>query len=115
MQLDIHQCKANVYACHSIIQIHHDGVNRWLLSSNISDTVLVYDSIYKALHRKEVKNLLFLFYKNFLVDNQLVIKYTDVMKQNGGNDCGLFFIALAVDVAEGNYPTDIQYDQSCMR
>ena len=115
MQLDIHRCKANVYACHNTIQIHHDGVNHWLLSSNISDTVVVYDSIYKAPHRKEVKNLLFLFYKNFVADNELVIKYADVMKQVGSNDCGLFCIAYAVDLAEGNDPSDIQHDQSCMQ
>ena len=82
-------------------------MKHWLLSSNISDTVVVYDSIYKAPHRKEVKNLLFLFYKNFVVDNELVIKYADVMKQ-------LFCIAYAVDLAESNDPSDIQYDQSCM-
>ena len=104
--------KANVYACHNTIQIHHDGVNHWLLSSNISDTVVVYDSIYKAPHRKEVKNLLFLFYKNFVAGNELVIKYADVMKQVGSNDCGLFCIAYAVDLAEGNDPSDIQHDQS---
>ena len=89
-------------------------MKHWLLSSNISDTVVVYDSIYKAPHRKEVKNLLFLFYKNFVVDNELVIKYANVMKQNGSNDCGLFCIAYAVDLAESNDPSDIEYDQSCM-
>ena len=115
MQLDIHRCKANVYACHNTMQIHHDGVNHWLLSSIISDTVVVYGSIYKAPHRKEVKNLLFLFYESFVVDNKLVIKYADVMKQVGSNDCGLFCIAYTVDLAEGNDPLDIEYDQSYMR
>ena len=36
------------------------------------------------------------------------------MKQNGSNDCGLFCIAYAVDLAESNDPSDIEYDQSCM-
>ena len=115
MQLEIHRCKANVYTCHNTVQIHHDGMNHCLLSLNISDTVVVYDSIYKAPHRKEVKNLLFLFYKNFIVDGELVIKYADVRKQIGSNDCGLFFIAYAVDLAEGHEPSDIKYDQSCIR
>ena len=97
------------------MQIHHDGVNHWWLSSNISDTVVVYDSIYEVPLRQEVKNLLFLLYKNFVVDSQLVIKYASVMKQVGSNDCGLFCIAYAVDLAEGNDPSDIEYDQSCMR
>ena len=56
-----------------------------------------------------------MFYKNFVVDNELVIKYADVMTQVGSNDCGLFCIAYAVDLAEGNDPSDIAYDQSCMR
>ena len=37
------------------------------------------------------------------------------MKQVGSNDCGLFCIAYAVDLTEGNDPSDIEYDQSCMR
>ena len=112
INLDIDQCKTNIYACNNTIQIHHDEVNHWLLSSNIIGTVVVYDSIYKAPHRQEVKNL-FSFYKNFVVDNELVIKYADVMKQVGSNDCGLFCIAYAVDLVEGNDPADIEYDQSC--
>ena len=86
-----------------------------MISSNISDTVVFYDSIYKAPHRQEVKNLLFLFYKNFVVDNELVIKYANVMKQVGSNGCGLFCIAYSVNLAEGNNPSDIEYNQSCMR
>ena len=44
-----------------------------------------------------------------------MIKCANVMKQVGSNDCGLFCIAYAVDLAEGNDPSDIEYDQSCMR
>ena len=69
MQLDIQRFKANGYACHNTIQIHHDGVNHWFLSSNITDRVVIYDSIYKVPHKREVKSVLFLFYKNFAVDN----------------------------------------------
>ena len=36
------------------------------------------------------------------------------MKQIGSNDCGLFCIAYAEDLAEGNDPPDIKFDQSCM-
>ena len=112
LQLDIHRCKANLYACSNTMQIHYDGVNHWLLSSNISNTVVVYDSIYKASHRQETKNLLFLFYKNFVVVNEVVIKSANLIKQVGSNDCRLFCIAYAVDLAEGNDPSDIEYDQS---
>ena len=112
MQLHIHRCKANLYACSNTMQIHYDGVNHWLLSSNISNTVVVYDSIYKASHRQETKNLLFLFYKNFVVVNELVIKSANLIKQVGSTDCRLFCIAYAVDLAEGNDPSDIEYDQS---
>ena len=97
------------------MQIHYDGVNHSLLSSNIPNTVVVCDSIYKAPHKQEVKNLLFLFCKNFVVNNELVVKYANTMKQVGGSDCRLFCISYAVDLAEGNDPSDIEYDQSCMR
>ena len=76
---------------------------------------MVNDNIYKAPHRQAVKNLLFLFYKNFVADNELVIKYAGVMKQVGSDDCGLFFIAYDSDLVEGNDSSDIEYDQSCMR
>ena len=114
MQLDVYRSKANVYACHDTIEIHHDEVNHWFLSSNITDAVLVYDSIYKAPQRQAVKNLLVLFYNNFIADDKLVIKYADVMKQVGIEDCELFCIAYAVDLAEGKDPSDIEYDQSCI-
>ena len=115
VQLDVHRWKANVYACHDTIQIYHGGVSHWFLSSSITDTVVVNDNIYKAPHRQAVKNLLFLFYKNFVADNELVIKYAGVMKQVGSDDCGLFFIAYDSDLVEGNDSSDIEYDQSCMR
>ena len=99
---------------HSAIPIHHDGVNHWFLPLNITDTVVVYDFVYKAPHRQEVKKLLFLFYANLVVDNELVLKYSDVMKQVVRNDPGLFCIAYGVDLSEGNDPLDIEYDQICM-
>ena len=90
-------------------------MSHWFLSSNFTDAVVVYDSVYKAPHRQAVNNVLFLFYKNFVADNELEIKYADVMKQVGNDDCGLFCIAYAVDLAEGNDPSGIDYNQSCMR
>ena len=54
-------------------------MNHCLLSPKTSDTVVVYDSIYKASYGQEVKNLLFLFNKNFVVDSELVIKYANVI------------------------------------
>ena len=57
-----------------------------------------------------MKKLLFLFYKNFAVDNELVINYANVMKQVESNDCGLFCITYTVDLAEGNDPSGIEYD-----
>ena len=37
------------------------------------------------------------------------------MKQVGSNDCRLFCTAYAKDLAEGNDPSDIAYNQSSMR
>ena len=49
-QTDIHQCIANVVAHENTIQIHHDGVNHWLVSANISVVVNVYESICEGSH-----------------------------------------------------------------
>ena len=48
-------------------------------------------------------------------DNTLQVTYQDVQKQSGGNDCGLFVIAFAVDLANGTCPTKIKYVQREMR
>ena len=37
------------------------------------------------------------------------------MKQVGSDNCALFCIAYAVDLEEGNDPSSIEYNQSCMR
>ena len=55
MQPDIDQYKAYMYGCDNTVQIQHDGVNHWLLSSHITSTLIGYDiSCSKA--QKDRKN-----------------------------------------------------------
>ena len=60
-QIDIQWCKASV-ACESTSEIHHDGVNHWLVLANISRVVNVYNSLYQGSHNENIKSLLSLFY-----------------------------------------------------
>ena len=116
MQIDIHRCtKAVVSACDGVLQIHHDDVNHWILSSNLSGEILIYDSIYSKQHNENIKEVLRDFYKNYIKDDTLNVKYAFVQKQDGNSDCGLFAIAFAVDLVEGRDPCDIVYDQTKMR
>ena len=114
LQIDIHQCKANVVACENTIQIHHDGVSHWLVSANISGVVNVYDSIYQRHHNENIKSLS-LFYQNCVVDGSLRINYPAAQKQLGSSDCGLFATAFAIDLAEGNDPRSLYFSQIEMR
>ena len=114
MQLNLHRSKKNVVASDRVIQIHHDNSNHWFLSCNMTGEVLVYDSIYDCQYNDHVKEVLKSFYKDCVRDNYS-FEYAIVQKQKGSSDCGLFAIAFALDLAEGNDPTGIEYNQKEMR
>ena len=106
--------QAMVDAKQNSIQFHHDGNNHWLLSSNISGKVLVYDSIYRK-PSKDTEKQLCQFYKRHVKNLKLEVEYPLVQRQIGGFDCDLFAIAFAVDLATDHDPTKIFYDQNEMR
>ena len=97
------------------IQIMHDRVNHWIVTTNLSGNVEVFDSIYRKPHNEDVKKMLCLFYKRNIAYGKLKISYPNVQRQLGSNDCGLFAIAFAVDLAERNDLTQIFYKQDEMR
>ena len=43
------------------------------------------------------------------------LKFVDVHKQNGSNDCGVFSIAYAVALCLGEYPGTLVFEQTMMR
>lgn len=54
-------------------------------------------------------------YQSLVRDRKLVVELPPRQIQRGGLDCGLFAIAFAYNLASGNDPSQITYDQSRMR
>ena len=77
------------------LQILHDRGNHWLVASNIGcpeNTINLYDSVFSNVSDgtwKVIQNL-------FQATNSTAISMVDMQKQTGGNDCGLFAIAVTV-------------------
>ena len=90
-------------------------MGHWILSTNITGSVVVYDSLFNYPRGDTLKDSLVSFYRPLLIDSRLSVKYASVPKQTGGIDCGLFVVAYAVDIAEGNNPEEILYSQHMMR
>ena len=106
--------KAMANAKENSIEFHHNGDNHWLLFSNITGKVVVYDSIYRSPNKHTEKQLCSL-YRDQIQNFKLEVELLTVQTQKGVVECGLFAIAFAVDLAFGNDPATIFYDQDDMR
>ena len=95
------------------IHIHHNGHDHYCTSTNIHRDVTVYDS----LNTPPSTDLIAQITRIYSDDNhppttqQVRIPF----RQQGGRDCGLFALAYAVDLAYGNDPSKIRYDQAKFR
>lgn len=99
----IPSCSLQIIFCRS---------NYWIAVSTIKatkeGTVIVYDSLYDELDDSTKKTVQFLF-------SDKIIEVVPVQKQFGYNDCGLFVIANAVQLAKGLNPSNIHFSQHLMR
>ena len=96
------------------VQIHHTRGNHWVLSStNDGDEVNLYDSMYDNITADLYKQLQQIYKVD--QDNKVVYRLPDIQKQRGSRDCGLFVVAFAIELCEGNDPTDAQFQQRNMR
>ncbi len=90
------------------MQIIHSRGDHWLLASNIlagANKVYVYDSIYRTIDRETeriIKNL-------FPLSESL--EPIRISQQTGGQDCGVFAIAVSTALAYGQYPETLKFDQ----
>ena len=95
------------------------GAQHWVTVSNIGceeNSVGVYDSLFM----EESKNDRQKFHSSVasLLDTSLpnmTINYPSMQKQQGYDDCGLFALAMAFSLLAGDDPSQLTYDQSCMR
>ena len=97
------------------VQILHNGHGHWLTISTIGvrhPEVSVYDSMYPTVSTHAKRQI-----ASLLVTSQKEIKlrHMDVQMQSGGYDCGLFAIAFATALADGEQPGRCLFDQNKMR
>ena len=67
----------------------------------------MYDSVQSTVDEETNKVFAYLFHS-------LSVKVMQTQKQVGGNDCGLFAIAIATAIAFGANPTKLLFDQAAM-
>ena len=94
------------------LQIIHSRGDHWLVMPTIgcSDSeVKIFDSVYSSIEEETLK----LACK--LLGRLANITVVGIPKQLGGQDCGLFAIAIATSLATGGDPAELVYDQAAMR
>ena len=95
------------------LHIHHNGANHYCISSSFGGKVNVFDSL-NIRPTQQVMNQITALYspdQSTPEVHQLIIDHT----QEGDTDCGLFAIAYAFELADGNNPSQAVFDQSKMR
>ena len=101
--------------CQGFVQCLNLGDNHWITISTLGctpGTVIVYDSLNLRLS-KSLKNIVAdLIHTS---NSTIVIKYANMQYQRGGSDCGLFAIATACVVCNGDDPTSLHFEQPLMR
>lgn len=104
------------------VQILQVNGNHWVTASNVqkthTNTVQLYDTMFTHAGRKLTEQLAVLAVKPVGKVGTLgvfTIQHINVQRQEGGNDCGLFAIAIATSLCFGHDPVGIKYTQSAMR
>ncbi|XP_078610884.1 polycystin-1-like protein 2 [Branchiostoma floridae x Branchiostoma japonicum] len=98
------------------LQIHHNSSQHWVLSCCADGQVRLYDSLGVAM-TPSLQIQLYQSYAAFADQkrNVLTVILPDVQRQENIFDCGLFAIAWAVDIAEGQDVSRVVYDVRKMR
>ena len=94
------------------IYIVHDSGNHWVCARYTCKRRIfeIYDSLQKLCVSRAVMEQL-----KKVGGPQSRFAVMNMQRQIGGDDCGLFAIAIAADLAHGNDPSMIRYDQHAMR
>ena len=93
------------------IQIHHDRQSgHWVMSTMCEGNIILYDSKYTPNLSKDMEKQLRAIYGG----SQYVI-VPHITQQRGSKDCGLFAIAYAWHLAQGEKPQQVVFQQKAMR
>ena len=90
------------------IQLLHDGRNHWILSFCSNGRVQVCDSLNTALTRSSRKAIRSL-YKHYFSGDEVISFLPD------GYNCGLFAIAFAAEILDGESPSEAIFSVDEMR
>ena len=97
------------------IQIHHTGKNHWVCSTSMDGHLRVYDSSSCKRLTSSMEVQLAKCYKNLATGSTLAVELPAAQVQRGGVNCGLFAIAFAYELAAGNNPSYVSFEQGKMR
>ena len=97
---------------HETVQVAHNGKHHWILLTSFGGCVQIYDSLQMNVTESLKKQMRQLFSPD---DSLPPFKIMNCQQQDGSTDCGLFAIANAVEVAAGNDPEKVIFDQTAMR
>lgn len=100
------------------IQILHDGSNHWVTSSHdkgVVKNMIPSDSKWTGNINPTVHLQLGSIYGNLAKGVSLFVDICHVERREGSNDCGVYAIAYATDLAHGRNPYRYSYLQADMR
>ena len=95
------------------IHIHHNGKGLFATSFSLTNKVKIYDSLNIKPTTEPLEQITAIYSCDSTIPEILQVALPAC--QNGNVDCGLFAIAYATDLAIGNNPAEIMYDQCEMR
>ena len=97
------------------VQILHSGSNNWLTISTVGTKhpeVIMYDSLYSTVTeyvKLQISSLL------CSKEESIILKFVNLVKQSGPNDCGVFTIAYATALCLGKSPGKYLFNQKLFR
>ena len=97
------------------VQIVNIGGNHWVTVTNIGceeNRIKVYDTLYRSMSNTDKIKLAALLNTSL---ESMVIEWPSLQIQEGDSDCGLFAMAIALALCNGQDPCQQAYDQSAMR
>ena len=98
------------------IQIHFTGQAHWVTSAYIGGQIRLYDSCVTTTLTKSLNAQLKQIYRGIAEKNgYLIVNEMSVQQQENSYDCGLFAIAFAFHLAQGDEPSALNFDCKKLR
>ena len=99
----------------SFVQILHNGTNHWMTVSTINTQpshINIYDSKYSTITESLRDQICALMHS---CQQTITVHHINTDKQENGHDCGLYAIAYATSLCNGDDVTSVHYNSQKMR